>query len=103
VAMGSAATACVATLDGAATLAPPGVTKPGGTIGAPMVALDASGAVAGVAGAGVGGAVADVGAATRGGAAARNPASVFAIGDIGADSQSSPSNTLPSAIAATAL
>jgi len=65
-----------------------------------MVALEASGPVAGVAGAGVG---AGIGTATRGGAAARNPASVFAIGDIGADSQSSPSNTLPSAIAATAL
>lgn len=101
-AIGSAATACAAALDGAGTLAPPGVTRPGGTIGAPMVALEASGPVAGVAGAGVG-AAAGIGTATRGGAAARNPASVFAIGDIGADSQSSPSNTLPTAIAATAL
>ena len=42
------------------------------------------------------------GTAARGGATTRNPASVFTIGDIGADSQSSPSNTLPSAIAATA-
>jgi hypothetical protein len=41
-------------------------------------------------------------AAIGGGATARNPASVSTIGDIGADNQSSPSNTLPSAIASTA-
>jgi hypothetical protein len=40
---------------------------------------------------------------TGGGAAARSPASVLIIGDIGADSQSSPSSTLPSVIASTAL
>ena len=95
VAMGSAATACAAAPDGAGTFALAGAARPGARIGAPMVALDVSGAV--------GGALAGVGAATRGGATARNPASVFAIGDIGTDSQSNPSNTLPSAIAATAL
>ena len=37
-----------------------------------------------------------------GGAAALNPALVSTIGDMGADTQSSPSSTLPSAIASTA-
>jgi hypothetical protein len=37
----------------------------------------------------------------RGGAAALNPAFVSTIGDMGADTQSSPSSTLPSAINST--
>jgi hypothetical protein len=37
-----------------------------------------------------------------GGSAALNPALVSTIGDMGADTQSSPSSTLPSAIASTA-
>jgi hypothetical protein len=52
---------------------------------------------------GAGGAGGAGGADTGGGAAARSPASVLIIGDIGADSQSSPSSTLPSVIASTAL
>jgi hypothetical protein len=100
--MGSAATACAAALGDAGTFALPGAARPGAIIGAPMVALGDPGAVAGAAETGGGGALAGVGAATRGGATARSPASVSAIRDIGADSQSSPSNTLPSAITATA-
>jgi len=43
-----------------------------------------------------------VGTTGAGGAAAFKPALVSTIGDIGADCQSSPSSTLPSAIASTA-
>jgi len=98
---GSAATACAEAADDAGTFALPGAARVGATIGAPMVALGAPGVGVGVAATG-GGALTVVGAATRGGATARSPASVSAIGDIGADSQSSPNNTLPSVIAATA-
>jgi len=51
---------------------------------------------------GAGGADGAGDADTWGGAAARSPASVLIIGDIGADSQSSPSSTLPSVITSTA-
>ena len=71
----------------------------GEIIGAPMGAFGTDGDAVAATGSG---ATAGAGAATRGGAAARRPASVSAIGDIGADCQSSPSNTLPRAIAATA-
>ena len=43
-----------------------------------------------------------LGAGGNGGAAALNPALVSNIGDMGADTQSSPSSTLPSAITSTA-
>ncbi len=76
-----------------------GAARLGETIGAPMGAFGEVGNAVAATGGGV---TAGAGAATRGGAAARRPASVSAIGDIGADSQSSPSNTLPRAIAATA-
>ena len=82
--------------DDAGVLTLLGAARLGETIGAPMGADGADGAATGS------GETAGAGAATRGGAAARRPASVSAIGDIGADSQSSPSNTLPRAIAATA-
>lgn len=86
----------------------------GETIGAPIIAFGASGVGAFATGggatgdadgaeAGDGATTGDAGVEARGGATARRPASVFAIGDIGADSQSSPRNTLPSAIAATTL
>jgi hypothetical protein len=72
--------------------------KFGETIGAPIVAFGITGAAA------AGGGIAAVGGdAARVGATALNPASVSTIGDIGADSQSSPSSTLLSAIATTAL
>ena len=91
--------------------------RPGAIIGAPKFALGAVGAggltgaeIFGCAGAGAtGGAggfgtatVALLGAGGNGGAAALNPALVSTIGDMGADTQSSPSSTLPSAIASTA-
>src|SRR5262249_32164236 len=101
--MGSAATACDAGPDAAGTSALFGAARLGATIGAPMVAFGIPAPVTGVAVTGGGGVVEGTGRATAGGATARSPASVSAIGDIGADSQSSPSNTLPSAIAATAL
>jgi hypothetical protein len=112
--MGSAATASAATLDEAGTLAALGGVSLGETIGAPIVAFGASGvgafAIGGGATGDTDGAEAGDGATTggdgveaRGGAPARRPASVFAIGDIGADSQSSPRKTLPSTIAATTL
>jgi hypothetical protein len=43
-----------------------------------------------------------LGVGGAGGAAALNPALVSSIGDMGAETQSSPSSTLPSAIARTA-
>ncbi len=43
-----------------------------------------------------------LGVGGAGGAAALSPALVSTIGDMGADTQSSPSSTLPSAIASTA-
>ena len=46
--------------------------------------------------------VARLGAGGNGGAAALSPALVSTIGDLGADTQSSPSRTLPSAITSTA-
>ena len=85
--------------DDAGVLTLLGAARLGETIGAPMGADGADGADGAATGSGE---TAGAGAATRGGAAARRPASVSAIGDIGADSQSSPSNTLPRAIAATA-
>jgi hypothetical protein len=85
--------------DDAGVLTLLGAARLGETIGAPMGADGADGAAGAATGSGE---TAGAGAATRGGAAARRPASVSAIGDIGADSQSSPSNTLPRAIAATA-
>lgn len=85
--------------DDAGVLTLLGAARLGETIGAPMDAFGADGAAGAATGSGE---TAGAGAATRGGAAARRPASVSAIGDIGADSQSSPSNTLPRAIAATA-
>jgi len=111
--MGSAAAASAVAPDGAGTFVLLGRVRLGETIGAPIGAFGASGvgALAAGGGATAGGAgvearggagTGDDGAATRGGATARSPASVSAIGDIGADSQSSPSNTVPSAIAATA-
>jgi len=63
-----------------------GAVKTGGTIGVPILA----------AGAGV------VATGRRGATAACKPASVSTIGDIGADSQSSPNSTLPRVIANTA-
>jgi hypothetical protein len=91
----------------ACTLAPPlpaagvfgraGATRLGGTIGTPMFALGVADGSDGASGAGGAG-----DADTCGGAAARSPASVLIIGDIGADSQSSPSSTLPSVITSTA-
>ena len=53
-------------------------------------------------GPGMGALTAALGTAGAGGAAARSPAAVFTIGDIGADAQSSPRSTLPSAISSTA-
>ena len=91
--------------------------RPGATIGAPKLALGAVGAggltgaaIFGWTGAGAtGGAgvfgtamVGRLGGGGNGGAAALNPALVSTIGDIGADTQSSPSSTLPSAITSTA-
>ena len=89
----------------------------GAIIGAPKFALGAAGAggltgaaIFGCTGAGAtGGAgvfgtamVGRLGAGGNGGAAALNPALVSNIGDMGADTQSSPSSTLPSAITSTA-
>jgi len=90
--------------------------RPGAIIGAPKFAVGAVGAggltgaeIFGWTGAGAtGGAgvfgtatVALLGAGGNGGALALNPALVSTIGDMGADTQSSPSSTLPSAIAST--
>ncbi len=74
----------------AGALGAAGATSFGGTIGAPIGALGATGDTTTGAG----------GGRTAGGAC--NPASVSTIGDIGADSQSSPSNTLPRVITSTA-
>jgi len=74
-----------------------GATRLGGTIGTPMFALGVADGCDGAGGAD-GAGDADI----WGGAAARSPASVLIIGDIGADSQSSPSSTLPSVITSTA-
>jgi hypothetical protein len=85
----------------------------GAMIGAPKFALGAAGAAEVTGGPAfvVGGAGADraagalavaAGGTDKGGAAALKPALVSTIGAIGADSQSRPSNTLPSAIASTA-
>src|SRR5690348_9773403 len=79
------AAACVA-VPGAGARAT-GAARPGGTIGAPIVALGVSDGGCTTTGVGAG--------------AACNPASVSTIGDIGAERQSSPSNTLPSAITIT--
>jgi hypothetical protein len=53
-------------------------------------------------GPGMGALTAALDTAGAGGATARSPAAVFIIGDIGADAQSSPRSTLPSAISSTA-
>jgi len=74
----------------AGALGAAGAVRLGGTIGAPIGALGATGVTATGAG----------GGRTAGGAC--SPASVSAIGDIGADSQSSPSRTLPRVITSTA-
>ena len=89
----------------------------GAIIGAPKFALGAAGAggltgaaIFGCTGAGATGGVGvfgtamigRLGAGGNGGAAALNPALVSSIGDMGADTQSSPSSTLPSAITSTA-
>jgi hypothetical protein len=74
-----------------------GATRLGGTIGTPMFALGVADGCDGAGdtfGAG--------GADTCGGAAARSPAAVSTIGDIGADSQSSPSSALLRVITSTA-
>ena len=79
---------CAATLGAAdgVGIATGGAVKPGGTMGVPIFAV----------GAGV------VATGARAGTAACNTASVSAIGDIGAESQSSPNSTLPRVIANTA-
>lgn len=82
--------------------------KPGATIGAPRFALGCAGA-AGVGFAAFAGATAADGVVAAltsalgatGGGTALSPALVSTMGDIGADSQSSPNSTLPSAIAST--
>jgi len=89
-----------------------GGVKVGAMIGAPIFALGAAGAAEVTGGPAfvIGGAdraagalaVAAAGGTDMGGAAALKPALVSTIGVIGADSQSRPSNTLPSAIASTA-
>lgn len=84
--------------------------SPGATIGAPIFAFGCAGAggaigFAAFAGAaGTGGVVAVFTSAlgTTAGATALSPALVSTMGDIGADNQSSPKSTLPSAIASTA-
>ena len=86
-AIGGAGGACAAVAAGALGA---GATRLGGTIGAPIGAFGAVGVTA----TGTGGG--------RTAAGACNPASVSAIGDIGADSQSSPSNTLPRVMTSTA-
>lgn len=73
----------------------------GGFAGAETFGLGVAGAV-GVAGTAGATAVVVLGVGGAGGAAALNPALVSTIGDMGADTQSSPSSTLPSAIARTA-
>jgi len=67
-----------------------------------MVAFGATAGGIAAIGGGDGGATGGGIAAIGGGATARSPDSVSTIGDIGADTQSSPSSTLPSAIASTA-
>ncbi len=79
------AAACGIALVGTVGLA--GAASAGGTIGAPMVARGTDGAAC---------------TAVEDGTAARRPAAVSTIGDIGAGSRSSPSNTLPRAITSTA-
>ena len=112
VAAGASVAACAAAPDDAEGLG----VSPGATIGAPRFARGVVGTggftgaeifgwTGGAAkGAGVFGTatVGLLGGCGRGGAAALNPALVSTMGDMGADTQSSPSSTLPSAINSTA-
>ena len=108
-ALGASVATCAAVADAGGAGAG---LKAGATIGAPIFALGVAGAgevtagpIFAVEGAGAGeaiGALAVALGAVTGGAVALKPALVSTIGDIGADSQSRPSNTLPSAIANTA-
>ena len=81
-----------------------GAVGTGGFSGAEIFGWTSAGAAGGAGAAGVFGTatIGLLGGGGRGGAAALNPALVSTIGDMGADTQSSPSSTLPSAINSTA-
>jgi len=84
--------------------------SPGATIGAPIFAFGCAGAEGAIGfamsvGTAASGGLVDALAfalGVTGGGTALSPALVSTMGDIGADSQSSPKSTLPSAIASTA-